>query len=206
MNSSFVTAVTAATATATTHATLADLARPSARAEARLYDAGLVVAGSLVVALSAPAEIVLPFTPVPLTLQPFAVLLVGAALGARRGALALIAYLGEGALGLPVFAGGAAGVATMLGPSGGYLVGFVPAAFVTGFLAERGWDRRFLTTWAAMALGSATLFACGLPWLAQFVGWDRVLAAGLWPFVPGDVVKQVAAAVALPGVWKVVRR
>lgn len=192
--------------TAAAAPTLADLARPSARGLARLYDLGLVALGSLVVALSAQAELRLPFTPVPVTLQPFAVLLVGAALGARRGMLALLAYLGEGALGLPVFAGGAAGVAKILGPSGGYLVGFVPAAFVTGFLAERGWDRRFLTTWAAMALGSATLFACGLPWLAQFVGWENVLAAGLWPFVPGDIAKQLAAAVALPGVWRVVRR
>jgi biotin transporter BioY len=117
----------------------------------------------------------------------------------------MLTYLGEGVLGLPVFAGGAAGVAKLLGPSGGYLVGFVPAAFVTGALAERGWDRRVLTTWAAMALGSTMIFLCGLPWLAQFVGWDRVLAAGLYPFLVGDVIKQVLAALALPGAWKLAR-
>lgn len=185
--------------------TYADLARPTERSLATLYDLGMIVAGSLVVGLSAQAQLVLPFTPVPWTLQPFAVLLVGALLGARRGALAMATYLGEGALGAPVFAGGAAGVAALLGPSGGYLVGFVPAAFVTGLLAERGWDRRFFTTWAAMALGSTMLFACGLPWLAQFVGWDRVVATGLLPFLPGDLVKQLLAALALPGAWRLAR-
>ncbi len=183
-----------------------DLARPASARRAALYDLGMIVAGSLVVALGAQLEVRLPFTPVPLTGQPFAVLLVGALLGARRGAAAMLTYLGEGALGLPVFAGGAAGPAAMLGPSGGYLAGFVPAAFVTGFLAERGWDRRFLTTWAAMALGSTMLFACGLPWLAQFVGWDNVLATGLLPFLPGDLVKQVLAALALPSAWSLARR
>ncbi len=184
----------------------ADLARPAERRLAALYDLAMIVAGSLVVALGAQLEVKLPFTPVPMTGQPFAVLLVGALLGARRGAAAMLTYLGEGALGLPVFAGGAAGVAKILGPSGGYLLGFVPAAAVTGFLAERGWDRRFLTTWAAMALGSTMIFACGLPWLAQFVGWGNVLAAGLYPFIPGDLVKQALAALALPGAWNLARR
>jgi len=190
----------------TTLATYADLARPTGRAQARLYDGFMVLAGSLLVSLGAQLEVRLPFTPVPMTGQPFAVFLVGALLGSKRGAAAIVAYLLEGAMGLPVFAGGAAGVAKLLGPTGGYLLGFVPAAFVTGFLAERGWDRRFLTTWAAMALGSVTLFACGLPWLAQFTGWSNVLAAGFWPFVPGDIAKQILAAVALPGAWSLARR
>ncbi len=187
----------------------ADLARPAQASHGRLaalYDVAMVVAGSLVVALGAQLEIKLPFTPVPMTGQPFAVLLVGALLGARRGAAAMLTYLGEGALGLPVFAGGAAGLANILGPSGGYLLGFVPAAAVTGFLAERGWDRRFLTTWAAMALGSTLIFACGLPWLATFVGWNNVLAAGFFPFILGDLVKQVLAALALPSAWKLAGR
>jgi biotin transporter BioY len=187
-------------------ASYADLARPAGRRLAALYDLAMITAGSLVVGLAAQLEVKLPFTPVPLTGQPFAVLLVGALLGARRGAAAMLAYLGEGALGLPVFAGGAAGPAAMFGPSGGYLAGFVPAAFVTGFLAERGWDRRFLTTWAAMALGSATLFACGLPWLALFVGWDNVIATGLLPFLPGDLLKQALAAATLPSAWALARR
>ncbi len=187
-------------------ATYADLARPADLRLARLFDLGMIVAGSAAVGLAAQLEIRLPFTPVPLTGQPFAVLLVGALLGAKRGGLAMLTYLGEGALlGLPVFAGGAAGMGALLGPSGGYLVGFAPAAFVTGALAERGWDRHVLSTWAAMALGSAMIFVCGLPWLAQFVGWEHVLAAGLYPFVIGDVIKQGLAALALPGAWKLAR-
>ncbi len=187
-------------------ATYADLARPADLRLARLFDLGMIVAGSAAVGLAAQLEIRLPFTPVPLTGQPFAVLLVGALLGAKRGGLAMLTYLGEGALlGLPVFAGGAAGMGVLLGPSGGYLVGFAPAAFVTGALAERGWDRHVLSTWAAMALGSAMIFVCGLPWLAQFVGWEHVLAAGLYPFVIGDVIKQGLAALALPGAWKLAR-
>ena len=184
----------------------ADLARPADARRARLYDAGLVVAGSAAVGLAAQLEVRLPFTPVPFTGQTFAVLLVGALLGARRGALAMIAYLIEGALGLPVFAGGAAGVAKLLGPTGGYLLGFVPAAYVTGAFAERGWDRHVLSTWAAMALGSTMIFLCGLPWLAQFIGWDAAFPAGLYPFVPGDVFKQGLAAFALPGAWKLAHK
>jgi biotin transport system substrate-specific component len=188
-----------------TTAPYVDLARPADPDLARLYDLGMILAGSVAVGVAAQFEVKLPFTPVPITGQTFAVLLVGALLGARRGALALLTYLGEGALGLPVFAGGAAGAAHLLGPTGGYLLGFVPAAFVTGALAERGWDRRVGTTWAAMVLGSAMIFACGVPWLAQFVGWERALPAGLVPFLPGDVAKQVLAALALPGAWRLAR-
>jgi biotin transport system substrate-specific component len=186
--------------------TYADLARPAGARSALAYDLALIASGSLVVALAAQVAVPLPFTPVPWTLQPLAVLLVGALLGARRGALALLAYLAEGASGLPVFAGGAFGIAPLLGPSGGYLVGFVAAAGVTGALAERGWDRRFLTTWAAMALGSLTLFAFGLAWLSRFTGWPSALAAGFWPFVPGDLLKQLLAALLLPGAWRLARR
>jgi biotin transport system substrate-specific component len=186
-------------------AAYADLARPADARLARWFDLGMIAAGSAAVGLAAQLEVRLPFTPVPLTGQPFAVLLVGALLGARRGALALVAYLAEGASGMPVFAGGAAGVAPLLGPTGGFLLGFVPAAFVTGALAERGWDRHVATTWAAMALGSTMIFLCGLPWLARFVGWERVLELGLYPFVVGDVIKQGLAALALPGAWKLAR-
>jgi biotin transport system substrate-specific component len=186
--------------------TLADLARPASRPVARAYDLGLILAGSALVALAAQASVRLPFTPVPWTFQPLAVLLVGAALGSRRGAAALLAYLAEGASGLPVFAEGSFGIAPLLGPTGGYLAGFVAAAWVVGALAERGWDRRFFSTWAAMALGSLTLFAFGVPWLARFTGWPGALAAGFWPFVPGDVLKQVLAALLLPGAWRLVRR
>ncbi len=184
----------------------ADLARPTARRSALAYDLGLIALGSALVAIAATVSVRLPFTPVPWTMQPLAVLLVGALLGSRRGAAAMLAYLAEGLSGLPVFADGSFGPGPLMGPTGGYLVGFVAAAWVVGALAERGWDRHFLSTWAAMALGSLTLFAFGLPWLAQFTGWNAVLAAGLWPFVPGDLLKQVLAALLLPGAWKLAQR
>lgn len=165
-------------------------------------EALLVLGGSVLIALAAQVAIPLPFSPVPVTGQTFAVLLVGALLGSRRGALSLLAYLAEGAVGLPVFAGGGSGLPWLLGPTGGYLVGFVAAAFVTGWLTERGWDRRIHTTALAMLIGNGVIYLCGLPWLARFVGADRVLALGLWPFVPGDLIKLALAALALPSGWK----
>jgi biotin transport system substrate-specific component len=169
-------------------------------------DLMLVLAGSALVALGARLSIHLPFSPVPVTGQTFGVLLVGALLGSRRGALSLLAYLGEGLAGLPVFAGGTAGMAALVGPSGGYLVGFVFAAFVTGWLAEHGWDRRFSTAAAAMLAGSIALYTPGLIGLAKFVGASEVLSAGLLPFIPGDLVKIGLAALALPFGWKLLAR
>lgn len=171
----------------------------------RRAEAVVVVAASLFVALMAQVSVPLPFSPVPITGQTFAVLLVGAALGARRGALTLALYLVEGALGLPFFAGGTGGVARLLGPTGGYLFGFVAMAAVVGALAERGWDRRGRSAWLAFLLGEVVLYLCGLPWLAHFVGWEKALALGLLPFIPGDVLKAVLAGVALPAAWRLVQ-
>ena len=182
--------------------TLADLAGTTSVPR----DLVLVTLASLATGLLAQAEIRLPFTPVPVTLQPLAVFLVGAALGSRRGAAAMLVYLAEGAAGLPFFAGGAAGLQHLGGPTGGYLLGFVPAAFVIGLCAERGWDRTPLRALAAMLLGSVVLFACGLSQLAHFVGRERVLALGLYPFVIGDVLKLAVAAGGLPLVWKALER
>jgi biotin transport system substrate-specific component len=139
---------------------------------------------------------------VPLTGQTFAVLLVGALLGSRRGSLSLLAYLAEGAVGLPVFAGGSGGLARLWGPTGGYLVGFIAAARMVGWLCERGWDRRVRTAALAMLIGNGVIYLFGLPWLAHFVGAERVLALGLLPFMPGDLVKLALAALALPSGWK----
>jgi biotin transport system substrate-specific component len=171
-----------------------------------LHEAILVLAGSALIAASAWIAVPLPFSPVPVTAQTFAVLLVGSVLGARRGAAAAIAYLGEGSLGLPVFAGGSGGVHALAGPTGGYLAGFVAGAWLCGLLAERGWDRRVLTTVVSMALGNVAILAPGLLWLSRFVGTERVLALGLVPFLPGDVVKIASAAVVLPLGWKVIAR
>ena len=183
------------------YVTYADVLRPSARRRALTYDLAWVVGGSLFIALCARVTIPLPFTPVPVTGQTLAVLLIGVLLGSRRGVLCLLAYLAEGALGLPVFAEGA-GLAYMAGPTGGYLVGFVVAAYLTGLLAERGWDRRAGTTLLAVLLGNAVIYAFGLSWLARFVGSERVLAVGLMPFIAGDLLKALLATAALPLGWK----
>ncbi len=187
--------------------TYADVMRPSLRRHALVYDLALILAGSLLIALSAQLAVKLPFSPVPITGQTLAVLLIGALLGRRRGALAVVVYIGQGVLGLPVFAGGAAGWARLAGPTGGYLVGFVLAAYVVGLLAERGWDRRPATTVAAMALGNAVIYACGLVWLSGFVGgMDKALTLGMTPFLVGDLLKIALAAVLLPAGWKVLGR
>lgn len=189
-------------------ATLADVVvpRPSAVRPTYLRDALLILGFSLVNALAAQVEVRLPFTPVPITGQTFAVLLTGLLLGGRLGALALIAYLAEGLIGLPFFAGGKSGIAYALGPTGGYLLGFVISAYVVGRLAERGWDRRVWTALLAMIAGNLIIYAAGLSWLVQFVGPDRVLALGLLPFLLGDALKIVLAALALPAGWKLLGR
>ena len=189
-----------------TPATYADILRPQAGRLTWLYDFTLVAAGSILVALSARIAFPLPFSPVPVTGQTLAVLLVGVLLGSVRGGVSLLFYLAQGVAGLPVFAAGSAGVAYLLGPTGGYLLGFVAAAFLTGLLAERGWDRRTGTTLAAMFLGTVAIYALGLAWLALFVKAGNVLVLGLYPFIPGAVVKIVAAALLLPLGWKVLGR
>jgi biotin transport system substrate-specific component len=186
--------------------TAVDMLRPSIRRYSLAYDAACVIAGSLLIALSAQVVFPLPFSPVPITAQTLAVLLVGAALGSRRGVLAVLLYLAEGVLGMPVFAGGGAGLVRLVGPTGGYLAGLVVAAFVTGWLAERGWDRRPATALLAMLAGSIAIYVCGLAWLAHFVGPSRVLTLGLLPFLPGDAVKLAAATALLPAAWAVLGR
>ena len=179
--------------------TLADAALPRAGAVQNVL---LVLAASLVTAAAAQLEIHLPWTPVSITGQTFAVLLVGATLGARRAFLAQSLYLLEGACGAPFFAGGAGGVLPLLGPSGGYLMAFPFAALATGWLAQRAWDRRPFTMFLAMLAGSTVIFAAGLAQLSRFVPAGGLLAAGLFPFVAGDVIKCALAAGLTPALWK----
>ena len=177
-------------------------------------DLSLILSGSLFVALLAQVAIPLPFTPVPITGQTLGVLLVGAALGSRLGFLALLAYLLEGAMGLPVFAGGTGGLAKILGPTGGFLLAFPLAAGLVGLLVERfGLDRSLLGTLLAMLLGNALLYLLGLPWLwawlmgaGKALGLSGLLAMGFFPFVPGDLVKAVLAALLLPSAWRLLGR
>ena len=188
-----------------TNVTVADVFRPCKRAYAGFYDIALIIGGSLFIALSAQVKLHLPFSPVPVTGQKFAVLMIGVLLGSRRGCFAVLAYLIEGVAGLPVFAFGG-GFAVLLGPTGGYLVGFVVAAYITGLLAERGWDRRVRKTILAMVFGNAAIYGFGLLWLSILTGVKEALVAGLYPFLVGDCLKIVLAALVLPAGWKLLNK
>jgi biotin transport system substrate-specific component len=157
----------------------------------------LMVLGTLFLAISAHIEV--PLYPVPITMQTFAVLVLGMAYGSRLGAATLALYLLEGVSGLPVFATGGA-----LGPTFGYIVGFILAAGAVGWLAERGWDRNLVTTAIAMLIGNVLIYVPGLIVLAGYVGIEKVLAFGLIPFLLGDAVKLLLAATLLPIAWKFV--
>ena len=169
-------------------------------------DAVLVLAGTGLVA--AAAQVSIPFEPVPLTGQTFAVLLVGSSLGAIRGIASLALYLWLGVAGAPIYADGHHGWSVLTGATGGYIVGFVLAAAVTGYLAERGWDRRFSSAVGAMLTGNVIIYAVGLPWLAVVLNTDfeQTLDFGLYKFVPGDLLKLYLAAALLPTAWRVVER
>ena len=179
--------------------TLAETLYPSS---GLLHDTAAVVVASLFIAVCAQMNIPLPFTPVPLSGGTLGVLYAGALLGSRRGALAVVLYLLEGSAGLPFFSGGAAGFVHLLGPTGGYLIGFPIGAFVTGLLAERGWDRTPGRAFLAVFAGSLPIFALGLLGLSRFVPGSALLAQGLWPFVPGDLLKSGVSAGLLPLGWK----
>jgi len=185
--------------------TLGDAVLGQRSARSWIRDAVLVVLFSGLVALTAQIEI--PLWPVPFTLQTLGVLLTGAVLGSRRGALSLVLYLVEGAAGLPVFAGGAGGVSYLFGATGGYLIGFVAAAWLVGALAERGWDRRLPLAALAMVLGNVVIYAFGVAWLSVVLNsFQKAIMGGLVPFLVGDLAKIALAAVVLPGAWKLVRR
>ena len=154
----------------------------------------LVVLGTALMTLSAKVNLPLPY--VPITLQTLAVLMIGATYGWRLGSATMIAYLAEGALGMPVFAGPVGGLAPLLGPTAGYLFGFVLAAFVTGFLAERGWDRSATWLFVAMAIGHAVIFAAGFGWLAfgAGLGIGKAWLVGVVPFMAATLVKNALGA------------
>ncbi len=183
-------------------ATARPLAETVLPVESALRQALLVIGGSLVVALTAQVSVPLPLTPVPITGQTFGVLMVGLLLGSRKGALSLGLYLLEGLAGLPVFSGASGGLAHLLGPTGGYLVGFIPAAALTGWLAERAWDRTILGAAAAMVIGNLAIYLVGLAWLAFYLPLEQVLPTGLLPFIPGDLAKIALAAGLLPSAWR----
>jgi biotin transport system substrate-specific component len=164
----------------------------------------LVALGSALMALSAKVNLPLPY--VPMTLQTLVVLMIGAAYGWRLGSATMIAYLAEGALGLPVFAGPVGGIAPLLGPTAGYLFGFVLAAFVTGWLAERGWDRSVALLFAAMAAGHILILAAGFGWLAIGLGLGVAKAwqVGIVPFIAASFIKNALGATLMPAARRLV--
>ena len=167
-----------------------------------------VVFVTVLTAAAAQLSFPLPFTPVPFTIQPMIVLIGAAALGSRLGAMSQILYLMLGIAGLPVFAFSPElphGFARLLGPTGGYLMAYPAAAFLTGLLAERGMDRRYLSSIIAMGVGLSVIFLAGVSWIASLAGLPTALATGLYPFVVVDVIKVVAAGLVLPTAWKFLR-
>jgi biotin transport system substrate-specific component len=178
------------------------------RLNARARDVVLVVTGALFIYLTSLVVIHLPGNPIPITGQTFGVLLVGGALGLRRGFSAVGLYVLLGVVGLPFFAEGKGGLAVIWGASGGYLVGFVVAGALVGRLAELGWDRRIGGALGAMLVGSVVIYAIALPWLKIVTGWpwDKTIETGLLPFVIGDTFKAILAAVLFPVAWWVVGR
>ncbi len=183
---------------------LIDAVRPQEKSFRLLFDVLMVLAGSLFIALLAQVEILM--VPVPFTLQTLGVLLIGGVLGAKRGALSIITYIVEGVLGLPFFAGGAAGIARLCGPTGGYLVGFIAAAFLVGLLLERGSKERLSFTIPVMFVGTFCILFFGSLWLSFFVvSMDRSFALGVIPFLLSDCIKAVIAATLIPSGWKLLR-
>lgn len=169
-----------------------------------LRDVFLVLTGSWLVALFAQVEI--PLQPVPITGQTFAVLLIGALLGSKRGAAAMIAYIAQGGLGLPFFAGGASGIGILTGATAGYLLGFVGATYAVGWLAERGLERSVRTSILPFLVGTVIIYVFGVSWLSFILGsFSKAVQFGLLPFLVGDTIKLIAAALALPAAWKFVK-
>ncbi|MEZ0240767.1 MAG: biotin transporter BioY [Chloroflexota bacterium] len=199
------------TTTADRGLTIADFFVPitvGERVNARVRDVALVVAGALFIYLTSKIVIPIPGNPVPITGQTFGVLLVGGALGLRRGLVAVALYVLLGVVGLPFFAEGKGGLSVIWGASGGYLIGFVVAGAVVGRLAELGWDRRIGGAVGAMIAGSVVIYAIALPWLKVVTGStvEQTINIGLLPFVVGDTLKILLAAVLFPAAWWVVGR
>ena len=189
-----------------TQSTLISVLWPKSEASVIARFVTLAVLGSLLIAVS--SKIQVPYYPVPMTMQTFVILTLGMAYGWRLAGATVLLYLAEGAAGLPVFAGTpekGIGLAYMMGGTGGYLIGFLLAVGVCGWLGERGWDRNPFTTAIAMLLGNVTIYVPGLIWLGVLYGWDKpILEWGLMPFILGDLTKVALGTLALPLTWMLI--
>ena len=192
----------------TLYPTLISTIWPAETAQRAIRLTLLALLGTALLAISAKVQV--PFYPVPMTMQTLVVLAIGMAYGWRLGGATLLLYMAEGAAGLPVFAGTpekGIGLAYMMGPTGGYLIGFVLAAVACGWLAERGWDRNVIKTALAMLIGNALIYLPGLLWLGGLLGWDKpILEWGLTPFILGDLTKLAMAAAVLPLAWSILKK
>ena len=190
-------------AVAKSRPTLIGVLWPSGGRGAVLRGSALMAIGSLLLALSAKMQV--PFWPVPMTMQTFVVLVIGMTYGWRLGGATVLLYLAEGAAGLPVFAA-SSGIVYMIGPTGGYLAGFLVAVTALGWLAERGWDRSLVRTAAAMAVGHAIILGCGALWLAHLFGWAKAVQFGLTPFWAATALKTALGIAVMPAAWNLLGR
>lgn len=177
---------------------------PLQKVNSALKNTLLVLIGSLIIAISAKLSFYLPFSPVPVTGQTFAVLLLASVLGAKRGFAAVVAYIVEGLVGFPFFAGGL-GFAILKGPTFGYLIGFALAAYWVGKLAEEGKEKTFLSALPSFIQGYVIIFACGVAWLSQFTGIQMAVLQGFLFFIPGEIIKLAILSLILPAAWKSVK-
>ena len=185
------------------HPTLADTVWSPMAGSLAVRAIALALIGTVLLTVS--AKIQVPFWPVPMTMQTFVVLVLGMAYGWRLAGATVLLYLAQGAIGLPVFAGGG-GIAYMAGPTGGYLAGFLLAAVAVGWLAEHGWDRSVPRTLGAMLIGTGIIFGCGIAWLGTLIGLPQAISAGLVPFLLGEAVKIALATAILPFAWRLLKR
>jgi len=184
---------------ATNHSTLAQSLWPAQSSASFLRPAALMIVGTAALALSAKVQV--PFPPVPMTMQTLVVLVIGAVYGARLASLTVGLYLVEGLCGLPVFAGGA-GLAYFMGPTGGFLIGFLCAAASVGYAAERGFDRSLIASLLIMSLGHAIIFAFGFAWLSVLFGPTKAFLVGIVPFISATVLKTLLAGLIVPALWR----
>jgi biotin transporter BioY len=186
--------------------TYSEIFKPKDKIYGIVYDFVLVITLSLLVGISAKIKIFLPFTPVPITFQTFSVLFFSVLLGSKKSLYMILTYILEGIIGLPVFSKGG-GVEYFLGPTGGYIIGFLVAGYVVGFLAEKGFDKNFFTTLLTMVIGNIIIYFFGIIWLSKFVGGiTNAIILGVVPFIIGDSIKIFLSGIFLPLGWKFIKK